>query len=132
MAKIITDSFTKEKFNEMVLEFLFSDARISLPDSSLHKLREHLFKTADVFTDVFNPYFEKEGNKRYDRMIKKMELFLRKMKRDCSRFESEEKKALLLFWNEITDIIQADYLLLHDQYLANSCNYLIYEIKNLC
>lgn len=131
MAKIIRRDFTADDFNKMTQEFLFSDPRISLPKESLHSLQEHLLKAGPTFKAIFAPYFEKTDNTRYDDLTRKMENFIKKILKYSAALQGEERKALILFWNEIADIITADCMQMQVQYLTNCCNYFVWEIGKL-
>jgi len=131
MAKIIRQDFSTEDFNKMVHEFLFSDPKVSLSKESLLKLQEHLVKAGPAFKAIFTPYFEKTDNTRYDDLTRKMENFIKKIMKYSAALQGEERKALILFWNETADIITADCMQMQVQYLTNCCNYFIWEINKL-
>lgn len=131
MAKIIRNDFTAEDFNKLVQEFLYSDSRVSLPKESLLALQEHLVKAGPSFQKMFAAYFAKQDNTRYDDLTTKMVSFVKKLLKYNADLQGEERKVFLLFWNEIAEIIKADYMQLNDQYLKNSCNYFVWEINKL-
>jgi hypothetical protein len=131
MAKIIRRDFSPEYFNEMANEFLFSDTRVSLPEESLTSLKERLVKAGPSFQKVFQSYFEKKDNTRYDDLTRKMESFIKKIIKYNEDLKGEVREVFILFWNEVAETIKMDYLQLQDQYLTNSCNYFIYEISKL-
>ena len=83
------------------------------------------------FSKVFQAYFERTDNARYDNLTQGMDDFADKLHEYISHVTGEEKKAFILFWNEIADSITHDYTQLQDQYLKNSCNYFISEISKL-
>jgi len=131
MARIIRQDFNTNDFNKIVDGFLFGDAGISVPAGSVTSLREHLVQWGVPLQKVFQAYFEREDNVRYDNLTDKMEDFIKSLGKYSTDLKGEERKAFILFWNEVAEIIKADYLQLQVQYLANSCNYFIHEINKL-
>ena len=131
MTKIIRKDFTIEDYKKVVQEFLFSDTRVSLSKESLLNLLEHLLKAGPSFQKVFIPYFEGIDNKRYDNLTSLMVSFSKRLMKYNGDLQGDERKVFILFWKEVGELIKADYLLLQDQYLKNSCNYFIYEINQL-
>lgn len=131
MAKIIRVDYTPADFNLMVNEFLYTDLRVSLPAESLANVKEHLIKAGPSFHRMFQSYFERTDNVRYDNLTRKMESFSKKLIQYNSDLQGEERKAFILFWKDISDKVEADYIELKDQYLKNSCNYFIWEINKL-
>lgn len=131
MAKIIRQDFSPEDFNKMVHEFLFSDPKVSLSKESLLKLQEHLIKAGPSFQKMFAAYFAKQDNTRYDDLTAKMVSFVKKLLKYNADLQGEERRVFILFWNEIAEIIKADYMQLNDQYLKNSCNYFVWEIGKM-
>lgn len=131
MAKIIKQDFSPDDFNQIVNEFLFSDTRVSLPQESLSVLKEHLIKAGPSFQKIFQAYFEREDNARYDNLTRRMETFAKKLLKYNTDLQGEERKVFILFWNELAQIIKSDYLTYQDNYLKNSCEYFIWEIGKL-
>ena len=131
MAKIIRQDFTAEDFNIIVQEFLFADTKVDLSKESLLSLQEHLIKAGPSFQKMFASYFAKQDNARYDDLTAKMVSFSKKLIKYNTDLKGEERKVFILFWNEVAEIIKADYLQLNDQYLKNSCNYFVWEISKL-
>lgn len=131
MAEIIRQDFTVEDFNKMVQEFLFSDTRVSLPMQSLTSLKELLIKTSPAFQKMFQSYFAKKDNRRYDDLTSRMVAFIKKIVKYNAELNDEERRVFTLFWLDVAETIESDYLRLHDQYLANCCNYFIYEIRDM-
>jgi hypothetical protein len=129
--KIIKQDFSPDDFNRIVNEFLFSDTRISLPQESLVSVRDHLVKAGPSFQKVFQAYFEKSDNTRYDNLTRRMETFAKKLLKYNADLQGEERKTFILFWNELAQIIKSDYLAYQDNYLKNSCEYFIWEIGKL-
>lgn len=94
-------------------------------------MQEHLVKAGPSFQKMFASYFAKEDNARYDDLTAKMVSFVKKLLKYNGDLQGEERKVFIMFWNEIAEIIKADYLQLNDQYLKNSCNYFVWEIGKL-
>jgi len=131
MAKIIREDFTTEVFNQMVNEFLYTDSRVSMPIESLNSVKEHLIKASSSFQKIFQAYFEGTGNTRFDTLTRRMESFIKKLVQYNSDLQGEERNTFILFWKDIAEKIESDYIQLQDQYLKNSCNYFIWEINKL-
>lgn len=131
MRKIIKQDFSPDDFNQIVNEFLFSDTRVSLPQESLVSVRDHLVKAGPSFQKIFQAYFERADNARYDNLTRRMETFAKKLLKYNADLQGEERKAFILFWNELAQVIKSDYLTYQDNYLKNSCEYFIWEINKL-
>lgn len=131
MAKIIREDFTPDDFKKIVEEFLFSDARISLPIEKLNALKERLLKAGPSFQKTFHAYFEFSDNTRYDRLCSREESFIKKLQKYNEDMAKDEMEVFNLFWRHIAEIIEADYFEWNDSYLKNSCNYFIHEISKL-
>jgi hypothetical protein len=131
MPRIIRQDFSPADFNKILDEFLFQGAGIAVPAESITSFREYLVKWGVSLQKVFEAYFEREDNARYDNLTDRMKGFIQDISKYNVDLKGEERKAFLLFWNEIAEIIKADYLQLQVQYLANSCNYFIFEINKL-
>lgn len=131
MVKIIRKDFSVQDFENSVRHFLYADTKISLPQESLKTVEEHLLKAGPSLAKVFIPYFEKTDNTRYDDLVKKMESFVKKLLKYNADLQGEERKAFLLFWNEVAEAISTDYQTIQDSYLANSCKYFVGEIGKL-
>lgn len=131
MRKIIKQDFSPDDFNQIVNEFLFSDTRVSLPQESLVSVRDHLVKAGPSFQKIFQAYFERADNARYDNLTRRMESFAKKLLKYNTDLQGEERKTFILFWNELAQTIKSDYLTYQDNYLKNSCEYFIWEIGKL-
>ena len=131
MVKIIVQGFNSNDFNKIVDWFLFGDAGISIPATSVAPLRQHLVKWGAPLQKVFQTYFERTDNVRYDNLTQEMENLTKKLSKYNDGLQGIERKAFILFWNEIADSITSDYTQLQNQYLKNCCRYFIFEIKKL-
>ncbi len=131
MLKIIVQGFNSNDFNKIVDGFLFGDAGISVPADSVASLRQHLVKWGVPLQKAFQAYFERTDNVRYDNLTEEMENFTKKLSKYNEGLQGVERKAFIMFWNEIADIITSDYTQLQNQYLKNCCRYFIFEIKKL-
>ena len=131
MAKIIRADFAREDYIKMINEFLFSDSRISLPIEKLKAMKDRLLKAGSSFHKTFHAYFEFTDNKRYDRLCSREETLVKRIQRCNADLKGQEKKIFILFWQDIADIIEADYIELNVQYLKNSCRYFTYKIREL-
>jgi hypothetical protein len=130
MVKIIKQDFSPKDFNKIVDEFLFHDAKISIPAESVTSLRGHLVKWGAPLQKTFQAYFERTDNVRYDNLTQEMEILIKKLIIYNDALQGMERKAFVLFWNEIADIITSDYTQLRSQYLKNCCRYFIFELKS--
>ncbi len=131
MIKIILQDFTPKNFNKIVDEFLFHDLNISIPAESVTSLREHLVKWGEPVQKVFQAYFERTDNVRYDNLTEEMKNITKKLSKYNEGLQGIERKAFVLFWKEIADIITSDYNQLQNQYLKNCCRYFIFEMQKL-
>jgi hypothetical protein len=131
MVKIIKQDFSSDDFNKIVDGFLFHDTKISIPPESVTSLREHLVKWGTPLQKTFQAYFERTDNVRYDNLTERMETLSKKISTYNDGLQGMERKAFILFWKEIADIITNDYTQLQNQYLKNCCRFFIFEIKKL-
>jgi hypothetical protein len=132
MAKIIRQDYPVTDFNKLVREFLYSDARVTLPKGSLIAVEERLIKVGPLFSKMFKPYFELEGNVRFDKLMSKMAYFGEtKIPKIRSSLKNNEKKVFNLFWDDVSAIIAADYPQYGEQYLKNCCGAFIHMMKRL-
>lgn len=131
MPKIIREDFSVEDFKQIAENFLYSDARISLPMEKLNAMKERLFKAAPSFQKTFHSYFEYDDNTRYDALCRREESFIKKLEKYNADLQGEEKKVFNLFWNDIAEMVKSDCTELQVQYLTNSCNYFIWKVSQL-
>jgi len=131
MTRIIRQDFNTNDFNKIMDGFLFGDAGISVPAGAVASLREHLVKWGVPLQKVFQAYFEREDNKRYDNLTERMEGFIDTLIKYSADLKADERKGFVIFWKEVAEIIKTDSLQLQVQYLENSCNYFIHEINKL-
>jgi|SRR6185437_4933346 len=131
MVKIIKQEFSQGDFNKIVDGFLFHDTKISIPAESVTAMREHLIKWGAPLQKTLQAYFERADNVRYDNLTQRMENLAEKISKYNEGLQGMERKAFVLFWKEIADIITDDYTQLQNQYLKNCCRYFIFEVKKL-
>lgn len=131
MTKIIRQDFSLAQFNRIVEEFIYSDVRITIPYEDLPKLKGYITKMGPKFQKIFQAYFARQDNKRYDNLVRFMAAFLKEIAHCPDELQGNLRKGYFIFWNEIGDIIRKDYEEIMDSYLANSCNYFIHEIEQL-
>lgn len=131
MTQIIRQDFGVEDFNRIVDCFLYADIRISLSIGELQTIKEYLCDIGPLFQKTVQSYFSKVGNARYDDLTSNLELLVKKISECGGKLISEERNTFNLFWNEIAEIIKADYIPLRDHYLELSYNYFIFEMGNL-
>lgn len=129
MAKIIRENFTAEDFQKIIEEFLYTDTRVSLPVEKLRAMKERLLKAAPSFQKTFHAYFEFSDNTRYDRLCSREESLVKKLLKYNSDIMNDERDVFNLFWKQIGEILEADYLEWNDNYLKYTCNYFIHEVS---
>jgi hypothetical protein len=133
MIRIINQDFDKQHYEQLAKELIYLDIRTSLPHEMLTPLYLYVTQLEPYFSGMIHAYYLKQDNTRYDMLTEQMETFLTHFQKLLIDLKSNTQfdKPFLWFWNEIADILQNDCTAIRDQYLTNSVNYLLYELKSV-
>lgn len=122
MAHLFRLDFRAEDFRELVNVFCFTDTRIEIDPAQSFRLQAQLLRLSDVLMSLVENYFRTDERLRYRYMQVHAKHLLKRfsyMKRSLKK-EHVPLPPLSLFIADLSGMIHADCVALHDRKLSQS------------